>query len=237
MKNQYFGDINDYRKYGLLRCLAEAGQLSLGVCWMLTPSDGSSDGSLTRYLNSPADWRHLDPPLFDALRQSVIQGSERDVAATERLGLLPGAVYFDTEVPLGRSSRAGFMSACLEAMAGCDVVFFDPDNGIEVRSTPYGAKAAPKYVYGRELGAAFEEGHSLLVYQHYPRQDREGFHRRIAHEFATRIRPAALWALATASVVYFLAARAEHLERAETSVEAIRLRWGGEVGAIDLLDA
>ncbi len=22
MKNQYFGDINDYRKYGLLRCLS-----------------------------------------------------------------------------------------------------------------------------------------------------------------------------------------------------------------------
>jgi len=36
MKNQYFGDINDYRKYGLLRCFAEAG-LNIGVCWMLTP--------------------------------------------------------------------------------------------------------------------------------------------------------------------------------------------------------
>ena len=24
MKNQYFGDVNDYRKYGLLRCIAEA---------------------------------------------------------------------------------------------------------------------------------------------------------------------------------------------------------------------
>jgi hypothetical protein len=49
MKNQYFGDINDYRKYGLLRRL-QAG-LSLCVCWTLTDDDGSSDGRFLEYLN------------------------------------------------------------------------------------------------------------------------------------------------------------------------------------------
>jgi len=33
MKNQYFGDINDYRKYGLLRTLT-GGQIKTAVCWM-----------------------------------------------------------------------------------------------------------------------------------------------------------------------------------------------------------
>jgi hypothetical protein len=37
MKNQYFGDINDYRKYGLLRALQSTGDGSLLVTWMLTP--------------------------------------------------------------------------------------------------------------------------------------------------------------------------------------------------------
>jgi len=31
MKNQYFGDVQDYRKYGLLRQLTAMGQMSLGV--------------------------------------------------------------------------------------------------------------------------------------------------------------------------------------------------------------
>lgn len=39
MKNQYFGDINDYRKYGLIRLLTGAGKLKTTVCWMLTPDD------------------------------------------------------------------------------------------------------------------------------------------------------------------------------------------------------
>jgi hypothetical protein len=44
MKNQYFGDINDYRKYGLLRILQSTGNGRLLVAWMLTPDGGSRDG-------------------------------------------------------------------------------------------------------------------------------------------------------------------------------------------------
>ena len=43
MKNQYFGDVNDYRKYGLLRALQGEGSLSTLVAWMLTPDDGSNE--------------------------------------------------------------------------------------------------------------------------------------------------------------------------------------------------
>jgi hypothetical protein len=50
MKNQYFGDINDYRKYGLLRAWQAAGNGTLLVAWMLTPDDGSRDGGSRSYL-------------------------------------------------------------------------------------------------------------------------------------------------------------------------------------------
>jgi hypothetical protein len=43
MKNQYFGDINNYRKYGLLRAVIHATRLRLLVAWMLTPDDGGSN--------------------------------------------------------------------------------------------------------------------------------------------------------------------------------------------------
>ncbi|CAA9432540.1 MAG: hypothetical protein AVDCRST_MAG37-733 [uncultured Rubrobacteraceae bacterium] len=51
MKNQYFGDVSDYRKYGLLRVLSSEGEISTGVCWMLTPSDGRTDGRKLEYLD------------------------------------------------------------------------------------------------------------------------------------------------------------------------------------------
>ena len=49
MKNQYFGDITDYRKYGILRVLESAG-IKTGVCWMLTPPN-NKHGNLTHYEN------------------------------------------------------------------------------------------------------------------------------------------------------------------------------------------
>lgn len=58
MKNQYFGDVNDYRKYGLLRALTGQGALTTTVCWMLTPDDGRTDGRFTEYLAQPDRWRH-----------------------------------------------------------------------------------------------------------------------------------------------------------------------------------
>jgi hypothetical protein len=41
VKAQYFGDVNDYRKFSLLRPLAAAGRFRIGVCWMMTEPDGS----------------------------------------------------------------------------------------------------------------------------------------------------------------------------------------------------
>ena len=49
MKNQYFGDIGDYGKYGLLRWLAGQG-LSIAVNWYLTPDNASNDGSIRVYV-------------------------------------------------------------------------------------------------------------------------------------------------------------------------------------------
>ena len=59
VQDQYFGDINDYRKYGLLRCICEA-ELHVGVCWMKTPSDNSGQGGRTDYLAKPHKYRSLD---------------------------------------------------------------------------------------------------------------------------------------------------------------------------------
>ena len=69
VKNQYFGDINDYRKYGILRCILSVTHFRLLVAWMLTPDDGSSDGGFTDYLRKPDIWSHYDPELFYGIKK------------------------------------------------------------------------------------------------------------------------------------------------------------------------
>ena len=51
MKNQYFGDIGDYGKYGLLKFLGER-DVKIAVNWYLTKNDQnkSGDGGFIDYL-------------------------------------------------------------------------------------------------------------------------------------------------------------------------------------------
>jgi hypothetical protein len=54
--------------------------------------------------------------------------------------------------------------------SGRDLVFFDPDNGIEVLSKPCGGRDSSKYVYWDELQETYRSGQSVLVYQIFPPQ-------------------------------------------------------------------
>ena len=57
MKNQYFGDVGDYGKYGMLRFLADNG-IKIAVNWYLTPDDGSNDGKHITYLEDEKNRRY-----------------------------------------------------------------------------------------------------------------------------------------------------------------------------------
>lgn len=89
---QYFGDVNDFRKYGLLRAFASAG-LSIGVCWLLTADDAGGDGELRGYLSKPSRWRRYDADLYDRLQQLQQPGVQRRVKYASTWGLVPGATY------------------------------------------------------------------------------------------------------------------------------------------------
>jgi hypothetical protein len=84
MKHQYFGDVKDYLKYGLLREVFRSN-LKLGVCWMLTPDDISTDGRKTGYLSAPNTWRKHDPELYDLLRHTVVAQGLRNLSVIERM--------------------------------------------------------------------------------------------------------------------------------------------------------
>jgi len=161
MKNQYVGDVNDFLKYGLLRRLQSVRKDPLFVCWMLTPDDQGKDGENLGYLEQAAEYCNLDPPLFDGLGRLVSEG-KRSVGQVEQSGLLPNASFFSDLVPKA-VDREAFAQKMTEARPPGSLVFFDPDNGLEVK------KSTEKHVLWSDLEAVVGSSESAIVYQHNTR--------------------------------------------------------------------
>ena len=147
MKDQYFGDVNDFRKYGLLRVLTGPDRLRLGVCWMLTAPDGRTDGEFLAYIGQPKKYRHRDPALFDWLRQVVGEEKDRRTARIEASTILGSALFQSKRLSDPLPDREAYFAECAGKFAGCDLVFFDPDNGLEIKSTPRGRRDSCKFLY------------------------------------------------------------------------------------------
>lgn len=220
MKEQYVGDVNDFRKYALLRLLGRSG-LRFGVCWMLTPNDERSDGNKLGYLDQPKQERH-DPDLFALLRGVRNEPDARRLILIEGSEILPGAIFVNTIVPEQLFERQLWFKQASAALADTDLIFFDPDNGIEVRSVGKGQRNSSKYVYRDELAAAYRAGHSLLVYQHFQRKERESFIRDLADNLRRAAADAEIWAVRTSHVVFVLAIQPQH--RAALSAAAHHIR-------------
>ena len=125
MKDQYFGDLNDYRKYGLLRILADGGAIKIGVCWMLTDSDGTGHGKFIEYVAQSARWRAYDPPLFDAYTDA---GSSKSSPCNEaeNLNLIPSAIYFNELLQPMLDECSRYFMKMLDDFDQTDIVLFDP---------------------------------------------------------------------------------------------------------------
>jgi hypothetical protein len=228
MKNQYFGDVNDYRKYGLLRALTGRGEISTAVCWMLTPDDGRTDGRFTTYLTQPERWRHYDPELYDRLREAVASQGRRDVRYVEEVGLLPSTRFYDELLHDDAGSRESYFDAFWQVSKGCGLVFFDPDNGLEVKSKPYGKRDSCKYLYWREMDMSVASGHSVLVYQHFRRVQRDRFIEQMVQEISEKTGIGIIYSFRTAHVVFFLLLTDQQEAVFRGCIEGLEQVWAGQ---------
>ena len=175
MKNQYFGDIGDYGKYGLLRFLAEH-EVTIAVNWYLTKNDQSNDGNIRGYLTKEKN-RIYDPDLFDVLKRMCTQ-NEKDVCIFASLGMISGVGYYDKTVePVlstlavseKRAARKQWHQEALAVCDGFDLVFLDPDNGLR-SGIPTAKKDANKFVYSSEVADYYERGQDVVYYCHKGRR-------------------------------------------------------------------
>jgi hypothetical protein len=175
VKNQYFADQNDYFKYNLLIFLTE--QLAtkrLSVAWMLTPDDGSQDGSKVAYPQGAGDsrlHRFLQKSLDDEIRNV---GKIRDYfeGADHRFDYCS----YGAERLFLNDDRAAYFDGIPKENLHDAVIFLDADNGLEVKST--GEGNGDKYVKLDEVELIYgemDEGSILIIYQHLPHVHRKFF--------------------------------------------------------------
>lgn len=173
MQNRYAGDIGDFGKIGLLRALRSSG-LSIGVNWYLVPDERhNGDGCHVEYLER-GRFRICDEPLWMGLKR-IVRSGRRNVAALERSGML-AATFYSKELDFRGKTiaereaiRSEWHNGALDRLAGADVVFADPDNGLMVPSAAGTAKAN-KFVAPRELEDYFRRESSVVYYQHKARR-------------------------------------------------------------------
>jgi hypothetical protein len=177
MKDQYVGDIGDFGKYGLLRALCGGPGMqpssdllpSLGIVWYQTPYDkDSKHGEHTGYLTASArnlrGFRACDPHLYDQVAR-VVRSGERSVRSIMQSGIFSGGTrFFREEVPEAADREVWCDAACDE-VRGCQVIFLDPDNGLEPQGR-YSRKASNRYVLPWEVERFGLLDATLVIYQH-----------------------------------------------------------------------
>lgn len=125
MRDQYAGDISDALKFSFLRALA-GNSRTLGIAWYYAPGDdGRTNGRHVEWREDPA-WLDLDPQLYAGLCALPI----RSVEALEHAVIWPAGTHFHRDPMPPRVTRLEWARLKRDTLAGADLVFLDPDNGL-----------------------------------------------------------------------------------------------------------
>ena len=211
MKNQYFGDRNDFFKYDLVLSIME--KIENLKCFtfipMLTEDDGSRDGKLIIYDGSKR--KELDDFLKDCIKRSdrKVKNLRSFMSKYEQIEYHP---YKDDEYFL-HAEREQYFDSIHSSILTQSVILVDPDNGFEVKSMRSGT--GHKYLKYKELStiyARMDSNSIIIVYQHLPRVKREGFFTQIGEKISHCTNTKNLICLSDNSIVFFIMAKTEELK-------------------------
>ena len=178
MKNQYAGDIGDYTKLGILRHLENA-DFSIGLNWYLTPDELAHSKTFT-------DGKHIDflkcecdtPDIFlHCALKRIGLSNNRSITRLERAKLFKNALFWN-KILEGKERNKWHFEA-LKKLCKQDIVFLDPDNGLEVKSTKPTSKNGNKYTTYQEVADYYKNGSSVIVYNHRDRKPENEYIKRL----------------------------------------------------------
>lgn len=168
MQDQYAGDVGDYVKLALLRELG-AGK-NVGIAWYLTPDEShKNDGRHIDYLSDEkrSGWEHFCPETYAFLGDMVKRGM-RSVSALEDIKL-GSTVKFHNVILNAETDRTKWFEGLKADLKDSDLVFLDPDNGIEPAGFKPKSKKAIKSVTWSEIRSLYGPTRPIVIYHHHTR--------------------------------------------------------------------
>ncbi len=170
MKNQYFGDEHDFKKYLLLCSFMNGSQIPLLVAWYLAPnekeeSENKNDANKRVYLkNKNGTHSKADHDLFEWLQENHEKRDMQILENAKKIQLAHNVAFFGDIVPTKRDERKKWFAKLMQQANNAKIIFADPDNGIRFNSG--NRTNSEKYIYFEEIKALWKNGKSLIVYQH-----------------------------------------------------------------------
>jgi hypothetical protein len=159
MQLRYVGGIGDFGKFALLRHVMKHRRLAF-CCYLTGGNEETKDRERHfDYLKYPEDFRHFAPEVFDQLAEFC--GGRRGVVdpltELQTSRILGNAVFLRKEVPKGASLRRLWVDELVGSVCGANLVFLDPDYGIE------GKRLTNRHVALAEIAALKLPGRALII--------------------------------------------------------------------------
>jgi hypothetical protein len=183
MQDRYSGDVGDFGKFSLLRYLFGDSHDRIGVIWYLFPDESHNDDG--RHIDYLTDRGFLacDKRLCDKL-SAVVHGN-RSVSALEKAGVLAAdTVYFADRLNFHiqfpsqkqetrrerKEKRRQWLERAVLKVSNCNVVFLDPDNGLQIPSCSKTSQLrSGKFAYYSEISELTKGKDVTVIYHHLGR--------------------------------------------------------------------
>ena len=197
MQDRYVGDVGDFGKYGLLNeiCKKSNEGVRLGINWFYVrrptrEEKQRGDGKHISYLRDEnidsKKYAVCFPDLYGKLKD-IVDSGRRSIKEIENGLILPKETIFYSK-PLPYSSvnpsereeeRKNWFKESLSQLKSADIIFLDPDNGIQTDKVRKTQIKAIKYVFKDEIKEYYELGKSLIIYNHRDRKPKSEYDRKI----------------------------------------------------------
>jgi len=159
MQNKYVGDIGDFGKFALLRNVI-GDNFKLGINWYLIPNDELPGGKIINFFDNNR-FNGYDDELKEILKK-IVEQKKRNIKELENADIFnKNTIYCNDILEYGmyenfisgnlinkyrKDNRNIWHKNALKMLIGCDIVFLDPDNGINANNKTLYRKNGNKYI-------------------------------------------------------------------------------------------
>lgn len=205
MKNQYFGDNRDLFKYDLIQTILTESNYVRNFLFiaMLTSDDNSTEGSKINYRNAKAGFSNNS--LVNHLLKSI--RTTRNINQIVPYFKQAGHTIEIIDEKFTNIERSQYFDKVVNRSLDNSLIFFDPDNGLEVRHNN------EKHLLFSEIFLTLEknnEDNLLMLYQHFPRVKRKKYIENRQSEIQLRLGLKSLY-ISDNEIVFFFITKQEKI--------------------------